>query len=82
VTDQVIHYGMILLDAAPTLLRVRGQPMFFRSADETLEYAHLHGITRWMVYGRADGWWPVYTMDGPVNPLPEPPARAGFSLIH
>ena len=52
-TDHVIHYGMILLDADPTLLRVRGQPMFFRSADETLEYAHLHGITRWMVYAAA-----------------------------
>ena len=66
---------MIVLDPAPTLLRVRGQPMHFRSADETLEYAQLHGIARWMVYGRADGWWPVYTMDGPVNPLPEPPPR-------
>jgi hypothetical protein len=35
-----------------------------------------------MVYGRADGWWPVYTLDGPVNPLPEPPEREGFRLIH
>jgi hypothetical protein len=81
VSDRVIHYAMIVMDAAPTLLRVRGQPMAFRSADETLEYAQLHGITRWMVCGRADGWWPVYTQDGPVNPLPEPPPAVGFSLF-
>ena len=72
-SDPVIHYGMIVMDPAPTLLRVRGRPMFFRSADETLENAQPHGIMRWMVYGRADGWWPVYTLAGPVNPLPAPP---------
>ena len=81
-SDHVIHYGMIVLDAAPTLLRVRGKPMSFRSADETLEYALLHGIKRWMIYGRADGWWPVYTRDGPVNPLPEPPRPWASDLIH
>jgi hypothetical protein len=46
---------MILLDAAPAILRVRGQPMMFHSADETLEYARLHGIARWMVYGDPRG---------------------------
>jgi hypothetical protein len=55
--------------------------MLFLSADETIEYANLHGIARWMVIGRPDGWWPVYTLDGPVNPLPEP-RRVDISLVH
>jgi hypothetical protein len=29
VADHVIHYGMIVLDDAPVILRVRGQPMVF-----------------------------------------------------
>jgi hypothetical protein len=80
VADHVIHYGMIVLDDAPVILRVRGQPMVFGSPDQTLEYAKLHGIMRWMVYGRPDGWWPVYTLAGPVNPLPEPPPRVDLRL--
>ena len=54
-SDRQIRYGMILLDAAPVILRVRGQPMLFGSADETLEYARLHGVARWMVYGDPEG---------------------------
>jgi hypothetical protein len=80
VAEHVIHYGMIVLDDAPVILRVRGQPMVFGSPDQTLEYAKLHGIMRWMVYGRPDGWWPVYTLAGPVNPLPEPPPRVDLRL--
>ena len=72
-SDRPLRYRMILLDAAPAILRVRSQPMIFRSADETLEYARLHGVARWMVYGDLEGWWPLYTRDGPVNP--PPPAK-------
>jgi hypothetical protein len=71
---------MIVLDAAPTLLRVRGAPMLFRSVDETLEYAQLHSINRWMVFGDPDGWWPLYTQNGPVNPPPPPKERVDISL--
>ena len=79
-SDRPPRYGMILLDSAPTLLRVHGQPMVFRSAEETLEYARLHDIKRWMVYGDAEGWWPLYTQDGPVNPPPPPKERVDLSL--
>ncbi len=80
-SDRPVRYGMILLDTAPTLLRVRGEPMLFRSAEETLEYARMHDIKRWMVYsGDADGWWPLYTQDGPVNPPPPPKERVDISL--
>jgi hypothetical protein len=51
-----IRYGMILLDADPIILRVRGQPIIFRSAQETLEYARLHDVQRWMVFGEPEGW--------------------------
>ena len=54
--------------------------MIFRSPEETVEYARLHAIGRWMVYGDADGWWPLYTQEGPVNPAPEPKARVDISL--
>jgi len=56
VSDRPIRYGMIVLDVAPAIERVRGQPMIFRSPEETVEYAKLHAIARWMVYGDADGW--------------------------
>ena len=79
-SDRQIRYGMILLDAAPVILRVRGQPMLFGSADETLEYARLHGVARWMVYGDPEGWWPLYTQDGPVNPPPPAKERVDISL--
>ena len=80
-SDRAVRYGMILLDAAPTLLRVRGEPMLFRSADETLEYARMHNVKRWMVYGGdLDGWWPLHTQDGPVNPPPPAKERVDISL--
>jgi len=25
-----------------------------------------------MVYGDPEGWWPLYTQNGPVNPLQSP----------
>ena len=79
-SDRQIRYGMILLDAAPAILCVRGHPMLFGSADETLEYARLHGVARWMVYGDPEGWWPLYTQAGPVNPPPPPKERVDISL--
>ena len=66
-SDRAIRYFIIVLDAAPAIVRVRGEPMIFRSQEETVEYARLHEIARWMVYGDPDGWWPIYTHDGPVN---------------
>ena len=59
---------MILLDGGPSILRARGEPIVFRSPEETLEYARMHGIQRWMVYGDREGWWPIYTQDGPGQP--------------
>jgi len=56
VSDRPIRYGMIVLDGAPAIERVRGEPLIFRSPEETVEYARLHAIARWMVYGDADGW--------------------------
>jgi len=79
-SDRAPRFGMIVLDGAPTLLRVRGQPMVFGSADETLEYARLHGIGRWMVFGDPEGWWPLYTQAGPVSPPPAPKPRVDLSL--
>jgi len=37
---------MILLDGGPSILRARGEPIVFRSPEETVEYARLHGIQR------------------------------------
>ena len=54
--------------------------MVFSSPDETLEYARLHAINRWMVFGDPEGWWPLYTQAGPVNPAPEPKGRVDISL--
>ncbi len=79
-SDRAIRYGMIVLDVAPAIVRARGWPMFFTSPEETLEYARLHDITRWMVFGDPDGWWPLYTQAGPVNPAPEPKGRVDISL--
>ena len=73
---------MIVLDGAPAIVRVRSGPVFFRSADETIEYARLHAIERWMVFGDPDGWWPLYTQAGAVNPAPEPTGRVDISLRH
>jgi hypothetical protein len=80
VSDRRIRYGMIALDATPTIVRLRGAPIIFHSPEETVEYAQLHDVQRWMVYGDPEGWWPLYTQDGPVNPPPEPKARVDISL--
>jgi hypothetical protein len=79
-SDRPIRYGMIVLGAPPTIECVRGQPVIFRSLQETVEYARLHDIVRWMVYGDPEGWWPLYTQQGPVSPAPEPKARVDISL--
>jgi hypothetical protein len=49
VSDRSVRYGMIALDAAPTIVRVRGAPLIFHSPEETVEYAQLHDVQRWMV---------------------------------
>lgn len=80
-SDRATRYGMILMDEdPPTILRVRGEPVIFRSTEETLEFAQLHGIQRWMIYGDRDGWWPIYTQDGPVSAPPPPKERVDISL--
>ena len=77
VSDRATRYGMILLDTEPTILRSRGEPIVFRSPEETLEYARIHGIQRWMVYGDREGWWPIYTQAGPVRAPRQP--RSGLT---
>jgi hypothetical protein len=79
-SDRSTRFGMILLDAAPTILRVNGRPMVFQSPDETVEYARIHDVRSWMVFGDPDGWWPLYTQDGPVNPPPPDKERVDISL--
>jgi hypothetical protein len=80
VSDRAVHYGMIVLDTAPASVRAGGCPMVFRSPQEAVEYARLHAIERWMVFGDPEGWWPVYTQAGPVNPAPAPKGRVDISL--
>jgi hypothetical protein len=71
---------MIVLDAPPVILCARGTPVYFAAPDETIEYARMHGIARWMVFGDPDGWWPLYTQAGRVNPPPESKQRVDISL--
>jgi hypothetical protein len=71
---------MFVLDPAPIVLRARGMPVYFVSPEETIEYSRLHNIVRWIVFGEPDGWWPLYTQDGPVNPAPEPKRRVDITL--
>jgi hypothetical protein len=71
---------MIVLDPAPVILRARGMPVYFVSPEETIEYARLHDIVRWIVFGDLDGWWPLYAQAGPVNPAPEPKRRVDITL--
>src|SRR5919206_603575 len=71
---------MILLDAEPTILRSRGEPIVFRSPEETLEYARIHGIQRWKVYGDREGWWPIYRLQRQQQPL-TPTAGAPFGEL-
>jgi hypothetical protein len=79
-SDRAIRYGMILLDGDPSILCVRGTPVIFRSMDETIEYARMHDVQRWMVFGDPEGWWPLYTQEGPVNPPPPAKERVDISL--
>ena len=79
-SNRAARYGMILLDSAPTLLRVRGAPMVFQSAEETIQYARLHGVQCWMVCGGEDGWWPIFTQAGPVHTPPPAKGRVDISL--
>jgi len=67
-----VRYGMIALDAAPTIVRWRGAPIMFHSPEETLEYARLHDVQRWMVYGDPEGWWPCIRMTGRSTRLQSP----------
>ena len=71
---------MIILDGESSILRARGEPIIFRSQEETMEYAKLHDIQRWMIYGDRDGWWPIYTQDGPISAPPPPKERVDISL--
>jgi hypothetical protein len=48
-SDRAVRYGMIVLDPAPAILRARGTPVYFVSQEETIEYARLHDIVRWIV---------------------------------
>ncbi len=75
-----VRYGMIVLDVAETIVHWRGALIIFHCPEETAEYAPLHDVQRWMVYGDPEGWWPLYTQDGLVNPPPEPKARVDISL--
>jgi hypothetical protein len=52
---------MIVLDESPYVLRARGLPVVFMSPEETLEYARLHNIGHWLVFGDPDGLWPLFT---------------------
>jgi hypothetical protein len=79
-SDRPVRYGMISLDAAPIVLLDHGRPLVFQSADETVEFARLHNIRSWMIFGDPEGWWPLYTQDGPVHMAPPPPARVDISL--
>jgi hypothetical protein len=47
VSDRAVRYGIIVLDAPPTILRARGMPVYFASPEETIEYARLHDVMRW-----------------------------------
>jgi hypothetical protein len=79
-SHRVARYGMILLEPVPRLLRARGAPVVFGSPEETVEYARLHGVLRWMVCGREDGWWPIYTQAGPLHDPPPVPGRVDITL--
>jgi hypothetical protein len=80
VSEHLVRFGVIVLDPVPAIVRARGKPVYFASPEETIEYARLHDIVRWMVFGDPDGWWPLYTQDGPVNPAPEPKRRVDITL--
>lgn len=79
-SDRPVRYGMIVMDNVPIIVRARGTPVYFVSPEETMQYARLHDIGRWIVFGDPDGWWPLYTQAGPVNPAPEPKRRVDITL--
>ena len=70
-SDRPPRYGVVVLDATPYVLKARDGPLIFTSPEETVEYARLHGIEQWMVFGDPDGWWPVFTQQGAVHVRPE-----------
>src|SRR5258708_26026996 len=78
-SDRPVRYGMILLDTAPAILRVRGQPIIFKSPEETVDYARLHAVQRWLVFGDPDCSRPLSTQFVPVNPPPPPKGRIVIS---
>jgi len=45
-SDRPVRYGMIALEATPTIVRLRGAPISFHSPEETVEYAQLHEVQR------------------------------------
>ena len=67
-SDRAIRYGMIMLDAAPVILRARGTPVFFASPDGTIAYARLHDIMRRIVFGNPDGRRRCARRPGPSTP--------------
>ena len=79
-SDRRVPFGMIALDAAPTIVRLGEAPIIFHSPEETIEYAQRHDVQRRMVSGEPMGGGPLYTQDGPVNPTPEPKAPVDMSL--
>jgi len=66
---------MIVLDESPYVLRARGVPLVFTSPEETVEYARLHDISQWLVFGDPDGWWPLFTQQGAASERPEKKRR-------
>jgi len=76
----LVQVGQSWKRALRALVREGKVSIVFRSPEETLEYARIHGIQRWMVYGDREGWWPIYTQAGPVNPPPPPKERVDISL--
>ena len=79
-SDRAVRYGVIVLDHHPTILCAQGRPVYFASPDETIEYARMHDVFRWMIFGDPEGWWPLYTQAGRVNLPPEPKGRVDISL--
>ena len=71
-SDRPVRFGMIALDAAATIVRSGGAPIIFHSPEETIEYAQLHDVQRWMVYGDPDGWWRLIRRMGRSTRLQSP----------
>ena len=78
-SDCPIRYGMIVLMPLRSSC-LRGTRCTSSHRKRLIEFARLHEITRWMVFGDPDGWWPLYTQAGPVNAAPEPKRRVDITL--